>query len=107
MTEAERRHLRRTVSNRSSAQRVQERMSAVMRDMEIKDVASDAASYQLDCKEVSMGLSPSPAQTDSDMACDDGTMADCLVAANALAANLPMMVMLALCYCWFVTCQLE
>ena len=47
-----------------------------------------------------MGLGPAgPAQTDSDMACDDGKMADCWVAgtANALAANLPMMVMLALC----------
>ena len=47
-----------------------------------------------------MGLGPAgPAQTDSDMASDAGTMPDCLVAgtANALAVNLPMMVMLALC----------
>lgn len=47
-----------------------------------------------------MGSGPAgPAQTDSDMACNDGNMADCLVArtANALAANLPMMVMRALC----------
>ncbi len=54
-----------------------------------------------------MGLGiASPAQTDSDMACDDGTMADPFVAgtANAVAANLPMMVMLALCQCWFVKC---
>ncbi|DBA65465.1 TPA: hypothetical protein ACH3X2_003232 [Trebouxia sp. C0005] len=158
MTEAERRHLRRIVSNRRSAQRVRERKSAVMRDMEVKiaqlvgdnaciachiaeveacnnklrqqisiceamrqdavasneqlskdvkllatrllDVATDEACYQLDCKEASMGSGPAgPAQTDSDMACNDGNMADCLVArtANALAANLPMMVMRALC----------
>ena len=44
-----------------------------------------------------MGLGP--AQTDSNMAGDAGTMADCLVAgtANASAVDLPMMVMLASC----------
>ena len=47
-----------------------------------------------------MGLGPaSSAQAESNMACDDGIMADSLEAgtANAVAANLPMMVMLPLC----------
>ena len=48
MTEAERRHLRRIVSNRRSAQRVRERKSAVMRDMEVK-VDPIAPEWQRSC----------------------------------------------------------
>ena len=47
-----------------------------------------------------MGLGPaSSALKDSNMACNDGFMADSLEAgtANAVAANLPMVVMLPLC----------
>lgn len=52
----------------------------------------------LTARKQSMGLGPAgPAQTDPDMTCDSGKMADCLVAGTANAANLPMMVMLALC----------